>query len=431
MQRNHIVVVVLGDMGHSPRMVNHVKGLLAMGHRVTLVGYDETPHGVSHPQFSALPIAPFPASPDFDLDIFGPLGFFGPPMRTLFRIFFQFAMFPCKFLYLFIALVHVLFLRVEEANGILVQCPPAIPVFWAGYLAALFHSCALTIDWHNFGFSLLALRFENSHPIVSAYYWLERLQGGLADSHFCVSEAMQARLARWGISATVLRDRAPRSFQPNPPPEIRNRLFSENPNLWPFGNFDGFFDSEGNRPFLCMSSTSWTPDEDFSVLLTALDDLDTFTTRTFIVYITGKGPLLDFYQAEIRRRNYQHITIICCWLSYADYRTLLGVVDVGISLHASSSGVDLPMKVVDMHGAALPVLSIRFEAIDELVLDRRNGLLFDDAAELAQLLKEVSMDNPQILDDMREYLKTHRKYWETEWRNIAHPILYPPAATAQ
>lgn len=134
-----------------------------------------------------------------------------------------------------------------------------------------------------------------------------------------------------------------------------------------------------DRAVLLLSSTSWTPDEDFRLLTKALINLDksiakrrgsesprkkrdhsrhlldqrvsNVATRVVVV-ITGKGPMKEQFMAEWKESQQpgsptklRYISLITVWLETGDYPLMVGCADMGICLHTSSSGVDLPMKV--------------------------------------------------------------------------------------
>jgi beta-1,4-mannosyltransferase len=149
-----------------------------------------------------------------------------------------------------------------------------------------------------------------------------------------------------------------------------------------------------DRPFLLVSSTSWTEDEDFSILLKALEvyedkALKSIELPQIVCIITGKGPLKSYYEDLIRKRNFTKVHVSTMWLSSEDYPALLASADLGVCLHKSSSGLDLPMKIVDMFGCGLPVCAVHFECLHELLRDEHNGVVFKDYLQLADQLEVI------------------------------------------
>ncbi|KAI7204779.1 glycosyltransferase family 33 protein [Hortaea werneckii] len=403
-----VQVVVLGDIGRSPRMQYHALSIARHGGKVDLIGYVESD---VHPDILTnrfINIIPIPAF----------------PYQTKNKLFFL-LLAPLKVAWQIQALYHALGYRTQAAKWMLVQNPPSIPTLLVAQILCFFRRTKLVIDWHNFGYSILALRLGDQHPLVRLSEWYEGFFARSASAHFAVTNAMCRFLReKWGIDALALHDRPAEHLQPLSN-EQRIAFLKTRPEL------EGqTFDMQARSWRLIVSSTSWTPDEDFGVLLDALVQYasrrkqDPTLPKLWAV-ITGKGPQKGYYMQRIQKlveeRKLDDVIIATAWLSQEDYARLLGSADLGVSLHTSSSGVDLPMKVVDMFGTGLPVAGwSKFEAWPELVKEGENGRGFSSADGLTQVLQELFGGDEREIKKLRAgAMKECGRRWDDEWMPIA------------
>jgi beta-1,4-mannosyltransferase len=283
------------------------------------------------------------------------------------------------------------------------------------------------VDWHNFGHSILALKLGSTHPLVKISALYENIFSRLASQHLTVTEAMARVLKRsYGVTAHTLHDRPAAIFRPITTQQ-RTKFLSRLPET---AQYAQDLSTTSKSPWkLIVSSTSWTADEDFSILLDALSAYSAHaTSKTYlpkiIAIITGKGPLKEYYLSKIQKMNQEkkllNVVIQTAWLSPQDYATLLAAADLGVSLHTSSSGVDLPMKVVDMFGAGLPVVGWgKFEAWPELVQENVNGKGFESAEQLSKQLIDLFGTKEGLLPVLKKgALKESENRWDDEWDRV-------------
>lgn len=602
-RRKTVGVLVLGDVGRSPRMQYHALSLAAeesVG-RVLLIGYSGAR--------CVPPVEALVQSGKIELVLLREELLPRPRSKIGYL-----AYAPAKAALQLAQLLLALLVWTPRMDVLLLQTPPAIPALAAAWLARAVTGCTVVVDWHNLGFSVLQHGgLGPRHPFVLFSYGYEGLLGLFLDGHLCVTRAMAGWLReRWGLEARTLYDRPPAMFQPAnlgrshtlfrslrhalrrpgggylwpgqeggvdpgvgdgaggevgsqageagllrrgcsaPAPYANGEpgpLEKNDPGPWADGgtpwtiiDSSGIVRARPKAPRLLVSSTSWSADEDFAILLSALQALDHalgaahtggsytegggsgaagggrdggckasdgvvgggqagvghaaasdsgmahlqreaivlskaaqpprattkparattkpplattkpppptapvspaatsppppttalpngFPPPQVVVIVTGKGPLREYYTQQMARLHLFHVAVLTLWLEPADYPSLLAAADLGVCLHSSTSGLDLPMKVLDMLGTGLPVCAVRFQCLPELLSHGQNGLLFSDAAELAVQLTQLlapTREAGERLGELRRGVaasEAKRPRWEENWRQVAAPIL--------
>jgi beta-1,4-mannosyltransferase len=146
-----------------------------------------------------------------------------------------------------------------------------------------------------------------------------------------------------------------------------------------------------------------------------------------LICITGRGPLRSYYEAKIARLIPYKIHLRTLWLAAEDYPLLLGAADVGLCLHRSSSGLDLPMKLADMFGSGLPVCALDYgPCLAEQVQHGINGLLFSTSAQLAEQIYTLFQgfpDDAPLLNALRRNVNgLQGQRWSDGWQAVAQPV---------
>jgi beta-1,4-mannosyltransferase len=391
-----VTVLVLGDLGRSPRILNHALMLAETGWDVALAGYEGVPidnEVKAHPRINIF-LLPNPRR--------APEGSRAVSFLLISML---------KVLELYWGVMELLLIRTPRANVILVQNPPSVPTLMAAWVAARLRGGKLLIDWHNFGFSMLALRLRASHPLVRISRVYEGFFGRLADAHFCVSKAMREVLMREirVDGAVVLYDR-PRETRALAP-------------------------QTAHHDPLLVSPTSWTADEPMDVLLDALDIWDSKTRPCCLrVVISGRGALRESFERSISGKRWRFAEVQTVFLDVEGYRDLLRSADVGLSFHRSTSGVDLPMKTMDLLGAGAPVCAFDYgPCLTEQIQPGANGLFFRTGVELAARFEELFGAFPAddvLLQKLRQHVAGNKlETWRDVWMTSAAPVFSTLAGT--
>jgi beta-1,4-mannosyltransferase len=316
---------------------------------------------------------------------------------------------------------------IPKPNTILVQNPPAFPTLFVAWLVARLRGARFVIDWHNLSHTIVAVKVGEGHRAVKALARSERRWAKRADAHLTVSKALAGWLAReYGVKATVVYDRPAQAFT-RPDSDAAAALWEKVAREAQLTN----------RVPIVVCPTSWTPDEDFDLLLEALERAERQLGKNGVpsspvlaVFLTGRGALRESFEARASRRNFKAIAVKTVWLEPADYPVFVGMADLGLCLHQSSSGLDLPMKLADLRGSGVPVAVFDYAPVlAEVMTPGHEGVTFRDPGDLANVLAGVatrSRVTDSTLEKSRAWLAQNPpERWDAQWDATARPVLVP------
>jgi beta-1,4-mannosyltransferase len=415
------VVLALADLGKSARMQYHARALAACGVDVDLVGFDGTALPKAIADDPRITVHRFPASS---------LRF----TRQSALVYAVVAVFDT--LRVSLRLWRVL-RHLARPGLVLTQNPPAFPTVAVSWLSLRRKGVRFVVDWHNLGFTVLRQRLGRWNPVVRLARWYERRDARRVDANLCVSRGMATWLeSRFDVTRpTVLHDRPASVFAPLERTErerFRQVLF-------------GRLGVRLGVNALIVCPTSWTEDEDFDLIVDAVPRLEerirgweaAAPGRRFtdiVILVTGDGARRTRFERMFAGLAARRVQMRTRWLEPEEYPRVVGSADIGLCLHRSSSGLDIPMKVADLFGAGVPVCALDYGAcLAERVRHGDNGLLFSTPRQLADVLFDLFETFPgdqSTLERLRAGARrSARPTWDEAWTRDAKPLLLPQPDT--
>jgi len=225
-------VVVLGDVGRSPRMQYHALSLAKEGYSVDIIGYSgSAPHSdllfsqkisfhYMNPPPSFISSIYFSRHSRFSIHNY----------MLIFSVLPRFITYLIKVLWQTWFLVWTLF-WISKPSFYLVQNPPSIPTLPVCWFIARIYRTQLAIDWHNYGmlmevlqqlyfkvffslhlnnhtikclfflgYTIMGLTLGPSHFLTRISHFIEAFFGRFAGINMCVTKAMSQDLHKnWGV----------------------------------------------------------------------------------------------------------------------------------------------------------------------------------------------------------------------------------------
>jgi beta-1,4-mannosyltransferase len=153
-RRHAVTLLVLGDVGRSPRMMYHAQSIAQHEWEAVIVGYRDT---LPIPSLLGLPHVHFrhitnPPTPLLLLP-----WVLRAPIRVLWQVY---------------SVLRICLLDVPVyTEYMIVQNPPSIPTLLLAQIICAIGGTKLVVDWHNTGYSILAMRTGEKSPLVKVAKW--------------------------------------------------------------------------------------------------------------------------------------------------------------------------------------------------------------------------------------------------------------------